>query len=92
MLAKTAVIAPAQLGKLTRAGNDYSPQFPLHLMTKDFRLILEAAAQEHIVMPVTMAAFRINEDDLAHDQEADFSAVLRRMEEAAGIEIAHSAR
>ena len=93
VLAKTAVVAPAHVGKLARvADNDYSPQFPLRLMNKDFRLILEAAAQEHVVMPVTMAAFRVNDDELAHDQETDFSAVLRRMEEVAGIEPAHSTR
>src|SRR5208283_1196412 len=63
VLAKTAVIAPAHVGKLARVAiNDYSPQFPLRLMNKDFRLILEAAAQEHVVMPATTAAYRVNED------------------------------
>jgi 3-hydroxyisobutyrate dehydrogenase-like beta-hydroxyacid dehydrogenase len=91
VLSKTAVIAPAHMGKLARvAVNDYSPQFPLRLMNKDFQLILKGAAQEHVVMPATIAAFRVNEDELAHDQEVDFSAVLRRMEEVAGIEPAHS--
>jgi 3-hydroxyisobutyrate dehydrogenase len=85
VLSKTAVIAPAHLGKLARiATNDYSPQFPLRLMNKDFQLILRAAAQEHVPMPVTEAAFRVNADELAHSEEEDFSAVLRRMEEAAG--------
>src|SRR5246127_5385010 len=87
VLAKTAVIAPAHVGKLARvATNDYSPQFPLRLMNKDFHLILEAAAQEHVPMPVTEAAFRVNADELAHGEEEDFSAVLRRMEEVAGFE------
>jgi 3-hydroxyisobutyrate dehydrogenase-like beta-hydroxyacid dehydrogenase len=54
-------------------------------MNKDFQLILKAAAHEHISMPVTEAAFRINSDELAHANEEDFSAVLRRMEEDAGI-------
>ena len=46
VLSKTAVIAPAHVGKLARvATNDYSPQFPLRLMNKDFQLILKAAAQ-----------------------------------------------
>jgi len=87
VLAKTAVIAPAHVGKLARAAtNDYSPQFPLRLMNKDFQLILAAAAQEHISMPVTEASFRVNEDELAHSKnEVDFSVVLRRMEELAGI-------
>ena len=86
VLSKTAVIAPAHVGKLARmAVNDYSPQFPLRLMNKDFQLILNAAAQEHIPMPATEAAFRVNSDELAHRDEEDFSAVLRRMEEVAGI-------
>ena len=42
------------------------------------------AAQEHVPMPVTEAAFRVNSDELAHtSKEEDFSAVLRRMEELA---------
>ena len=86
VLSKTAVIAPAHVGKLARtAVNDYSPQFPLRLMNKDFQLILNAAAQEHIPMPATEASFRVNSDELAHNDEEDFSAVLRRMEEVAGI-------
>jgi len=45
VLSQTAVIAPAHVGKLARAAiNDYSPQFPLRLMNKDFQLILKAAA------------------------------------------------
>jgi 3-hydroxyisobutyrate dehydrogenase-like beta-hydroxyacid dehydrogenase len=84
VLSKTAVIAPAHVGKLARVAiNDYSPQFPLRLMNKDFQLILKEAAQEHVPMPVTEAAFRVNSDELAHSEEEDFSAVLRRMEELA---------
>ena len=86
VLSHTALIAPAHLGKLARiAINDYTPQFPLGLMNKDFQLILKAAAHEHISMPVTEAAFRINSDELAHAHEEDFSAVVRRMEEGALI-------
>ncbi len=86
VLSKTAVIAPAHVGKLARAAlNDYSSQFPLRLMNKDFQLILEAAAQERVSMPATEAAFYVNSDELARTDEEDFSAVLRRMEEAAGI-------
>ncbi len=87
VLAKTAVIAPAHVGKLARvAVNDYSPQFPLRLMNKDFELILKAAAKEHVSMPATEAAFYVNSEELAGDIEKDFSSVLRRMEEAAGVE------
>jgi len=87
VLSHTALIAPAHMGKLARvARNDYSPQFPLRLMNKDLQLILKAAAQEHVPMPATEAAFRVNSDALASSPEEDFSAVLRRMEEAAGVE------
>jgi len=86
VLSKTAVVAPAHVGKLARAAaNDYSPQFPLRLMNKDFELILKAAAKEHVPMPATEAAFCVNSEELVGNNEKDFSAVLRRMEEAAGI-------
>ncbi len=87
VLSQTAGIAPAHVGKLASAAiNDYSPQFPLRLMNKDFQLILKAA-QENIFMPATVAAFRVNSDELAHNDndEEDFSAVLRRMEDVAGL-------
>lgn len=86
VLAKTAVVAPAHVGKLARvASNDYSPQFPLSLMNKDFGLILRAAGKTEVSMPVTEAAFRVNSEELAARADEDFSAVLRRMEEVAGI-------
>jgi len=86
VLSKTAVIAPAHLGKLARiAINDYSPQFPMRLMHKDFELILNAASKEHVRMPATEAAFYVNSEELAAGDDEDFSAVLRRMEEIAGI-------
>jgi 3-hydroxyisobutyrate dehydrogenase len=87
VLSKTAVIAPAHVGKLAKAAiNDYTQQFPLRLMNKDFQLILDAAAQENVAMPATEAAFYVNSEELAHNSEEDFSAVLRRMEEVAGVE------
>jgi 3-hydroxyisobutyrate dehydrogenase-like beta-hydroxyacid dehydrogenase len=85
VLSKTAVVAPAHVGKLARiAINDYSPQFPLRLMNKDFDLILHAAAKGQFRMPATEAAFYVNSEELGENEE-DFSAVLRRMEEVAGI-------
>ena len=85
VLSKTAVVAPAHVGKLARiAINDYSPQFPLRLMNKDFDLILQAAAKAQFRMPATEAAFYVNSEELGENEE-DFSAVLRRMEEVAGI-------
>ena len=94
VLSKTAVIAPAHVGKLARiAINDYNPQFPLRLMNKDFQLILAAAAKEQVRMPATEAAFHVNSDELArNNNEEDFSAVLRQMEVLAGIATIHSTR
>jgi 3-hydroxyisobutyrate dehydrogenase len=93
VLSKTAVIAPAHVGKLARvAVYDYSPQFPLRLMNKDFELILKAAAKEHVSMPATEAAFYVNSEELADGEEKDFSVVLQRMEEVAGVPATFSAQ
>ena len=91
VLSQTAVVAPAHMGKLARIErNDYSPQFPLRLMNKDFQLILKTAARENVPMPATEAAFRVNADQLVLGDEQDFSAVLHRMEEVAGVAVTHS--
>jgi 3-hydroxyisobutyrate dehydrogenase len=94
VLSKTAVIAPAHVGKLAKiAINDYDPQFPLRLMNKDFQLILAAASKQQLRMPATEAAFHINSDELArnnNNNDEDFSAVLRQMEVLAGIATTHS--
>ncbi len=93
VLSHTAVVAPAHFGKLARIErNDYSPQFPLRLMNKDFQLILNTAAEQKVPMPVTETAFRVNTDELAHGEEQDFSAVMRRMEELAGVAVTQSTR
>jgi 3-hydroxyisobutyrate dehydrogenase-like beta-hydroxyacid dehydrogenase len=70
--------------------DDYTPQFPLRLMNKDFQLILAAAAKEQVRMPATKAAFRVNSDELANNNEEDFSAVVRQMEVLADFGTIHS--
>ncbi len=83
-LGKTAVIAPAHLGKLATAKqNDYTPQFPVRLMQKDFRLILSKAVELGVPMPATVAAAGNNATEAARGDEEDFSAVIRLMEQAA---------
>jgi len=78
VLSQTAVIAAAHLGKLGRAAlNDYSPQFPLRLMNKDFRLILDLARAENVHMPAAEAAFQVNNSLLPSDGDKDFSAIMR---------------
>ena len=82
-LAKTAVVAQAHAGKLASAKrNDYTPQFPVRLMRKDFGLILNEAANLGLSMPATEAAAAINSEEDAGGREEDFSAVIRRMEQA----------
>jgi 3-hydroxyisobutyrate dehydrogenase len=93
VLSHTAVVAPAHVGKLARIErNDYSPQFPLRLMNKDFQLILKTAAEENVLMPATAAAFTVNAEELVPTEEQDFSVVLRRMEEVAGVGLTNSTR
>jgi 3-hydroxyisobutyrate dehydrogenase len=84
VLSHTAVVAPAHSGKLQRAMvGDYSPQFPLRLMNKDFGLILSLAAAVEAETPATRAAFEINAAQSVRAQEQDFSAVILEMEKRA---------
>ena len=90
VLSKTAVIAPAHLGKLTKAlAHDYRPEFAVGLMNKDFRLILETASAVRAPMPAATAAFPVNDAEFANHPDYDFSAVIDRMEDLANI---HPAR
>jgi 3-hydroxyisobutyrate dehydrogenase-like beta-hydroxyacid dehydrogenase len=88
VLAQTAVVAPAHVGKLATAEReDYSPQFAVGLMNKDFRLILETASALSRPMPTTTAAFQVNSEALKADPEADFSSVIRQMEKFAAAPV-----
>lgn len=86
VLAKTAVVPPALQNKLLRAErDDYSPEFPLKLMNKDFRLILEKAAEVGAPMPVTATAHQINAARAAVNGDEDFSSVISEMEHLARV-------
>jgi 3-hydroxyisobutyrate dehydrogenase-like beta-hydroxyacid dehydrogenase len=81
-LAKTAVVSPVQAAKLASAArHDYTPQFPIRLMHKDFGLALAAATRAGLSLPVTEAAATVNAVENANGGEEDFSAVVRRMEQ-----------
>ncbi|HEX2712955.1 MAG TPA: NAD(P)-dependent oxidoreductase [Candidatus Acidoferrales bacterium] len=81
VLSQTTVVAPAHLGKLQRARNgDFTPQFPLRLMNKDFGLILSLAAAVGAHVPATDAAFEVNARRFDEGKEEDFSAVILQME------------
>jgi hypothetical protein len=93
VLSQTAVVAPAHVGKLPRAmRGDYSPQFPLRLMNKDFGLILNLAAAVGAEMPATRAAFEVNAARSAVGQEQDFSAVILEMEKRAHLDSGDNGR
>jgi 3-hydroxyisobutyrate dehydrogenase-like beta-hydroxyacid dehydrogenase len=65
---------------------DYSPQFPLRLMNKDFGLVLELAAAVGAGLPATEAAFEVNASRSAEQgKEEDFSAVILQMEKRARL-------
>ena len=86
VLAKTAVIAAAHQNKLLRAErDDYSPQFPLRLMNKDFGLILDKAAELGAPMPATAAAHQIFAARTAVNGNEDFSSVIEEMERQARV-------
>jgi 3-hydroxyisobutyrate dehydrogenase-like beta-hydroxyacid dehydrogenase len=88
VLSQTAVVAPAHMGKLQRAiKSDYSPQFPIRLMNKDFGLILNLAAAVGARMPAAGAAFEINARQSDEGAEQDFSAVILRMEKEAHLDL-----
>jgi 3-hydroxyisobutyrate dehydrogenase len=90
VLSQTAVVSPAHVGKLSRAArNDYSPQFPLELMNKDLRLILETASAIDTAMPATSAAWQISSEAMSFAAEEDFSAVIRQMEKLARLKRAY---
>ena len=81
ILSQTAVVAPAHLGKLERAiKDDFTAQFPLRLMNKDFGLIISLAAAVGARVPATEAAFEVNARQLDEGKEEDFSAVILQME------------
>jgi 3-hydroxyisobutyrate dehydrogenase-like beta-hydroxyacid dehydrogenase len=87
VLSHTAVIPPAHFGKLSRADvGDYSAQFAIRLMNKDFGLVLETAAAAKVPMPATAAAFQMNVAQFADGKEEDFSAVITLMERLARLE------
>jgi 3-hydroxyisobutyrate dehydrogenase-like beta-hydroxyacid dehydrogenase len=89
VLSQTAVVAPAHVGKLQRLmNNDYSPQFPLRLMNKDFGLILKLAAAVGAQMPAARAALEVNAAQVTRGNEQDFSAVILQMEKQAHLNAA----
>jgi hypothetical protein len=56
-------------------------------MNKDFRLILESAAEGKVPMPATAAAFQMNAAEFSESSDEDFSAVIKLMEKLARLDL-----
>ncbi len=76
VLSKTTVIPPAFGGKLKKIkDNDYSPEFPLRLMSKDMDLVMEAAKTWGVDLPASSVAQTVLASNLSSNGDKDLSAV-----------------
>jgi len=66
--------------------NDFSPNFPLRLMHKDIRLMMEAAAESGVELPALTTANQIyDEATAAGMKDLDYAATLQIVKKRAGI-------
>lgn len=86
VLEQTAVLTPGQKAKLANVAHEqYPTQFALSLIHKDFRLVLDEAYAASVPMPATAVAEQMYTAALAKGMEADFSIMIRFMEDLAGV-------
>jgi 3-hydroxyisobutyrate dehydrogenase-like beta-hydroxyacid dehydrogenase len=65
---------------------DFSPNFPLRLMFKDIKLMLEAARETRVKLPALETVAEIYEVAIEEGQEdLDYAATLTILEKWAGI-------
>jgi 3-hydroxyisobutyrate dehydrogenase-like beta-hydroxyacid dehydrogenase len=76
VLSKTAVVAPAMAGKFRNIkDNDYSPEFPLRLMSKDMDLVMEAARASGADLRAASVAQSVLASNVPASGELDLSAI-----------------
>jgi 3-hydroxyisobutyrate dehydrogenase len=76
VLSKTTVIPPALVGKLKKIeAEDYAPQFPLRLMSKDMDLIMETARSVGADLAAGCAAKAVLDANLKENGDLDLSAI-----------------
>src|SRR5258708_6321620 len=76
VLSKTTVIPPAFVGKVRKIkDNDYSPEFPLRLMSKDMDLVIEAAKTSGAELPAARVAQSVLASNLSANGDQDLSAI-----------------
>jgi 3-hydroxyisobutyrate dehydrogenase-like beta-hydroxyacid dehydrogenase len=93
VLLQTAVLTGGQKAKLQNALNDAYPiQFALRLMWKDFGNVMRLAQEYQVPLPATAAAHQMATVAQTHGVDEDFSAVIRTMEELAGLSHAQPER
>ena len=88
VLPQTTVIAPAFSGKFSKIKTrDYSPQFPLHLMSKDMNLAQSAADESGAELPAGRAANDVFQKALAESGELDISAIAAYVHTLSKLEV-----
>jgi 3-hydroxyisobutyrate dehydrogenase-like beta-hydroxyacid dehydrogenase len=76
VLSKTAVVAPAMAGKFRKIkDNDYSPEFPLRLMSKDMDLVMDAAKTSGANLPAASVAQSVLASNAPASGDLDLSAI-----------------
>ncbi|MGB6132424.1 MAG: NAD(P)-dependent oxidoreductase [Acidobacteriaceae bacterium] len=76
VLSKTAVVAPAMTGKLRKIRNaDYSPEFPLRLMSKDMDLVMDAARASGADLPAASVAQSVLASNVSTRGDLDLSVI-----------------
>jgi 3-hydroxyisobutyrate dehydrogenase-like beta-hydroxyacid dehydrogenase len=76
VLSKTAVVAPAMLGKIRKIKeNDYSPEFPLRLMSKDMNLVMDAAGKSGADLRASSVAQSVLASHASTSGDLDLAAI-----------------
>ena len=76
VLSKTAVVAPAMAGKFRKIKDgDYSPEFPLRLMSKDMDLVMNAARASGADLPAASVAESVLASNVSANGDFDLSVI-----------------
>jgi 3-hydroxyisobutyrate dehydrogenase-like beta-hydroxyacid dehydrogenase len=76
VLSKTAVVAPAMAGEFRKIKDgDYSPEFPLRLMSKDMDLVMDAARMSGADLPAASVAQSVLASNIPASGNLDLSAI-----------------
>jgi len=77
VLSKTAVVPPAFVGKFQKIkNNDYSPEFPMRLMSKDMDLVMNAARESGADLPAATVAQSVLAANVPASGDLDLAAII----------------